>query len=626
MTEVVTYVEYSNKGPGDILGPLPFSYRTDEEGAPQVDVVADGVVEDASLYEWTGDAQITLGASFPDSDRVLVQRRTPIDAVEDQQDGSTALDFELINENFDKTFKSLEEHRDLLSVSMKTNADVTIAEGFTPIMGPDGRYEQGFSGEDISSAQMYAEAAQAAATIANSAFYIVRNYSNNGTDDDLKFAVDLAYDNGGGVVFDHAITRDMQSKVTIPSGVTIQGSGRDVTIYKAKAGLDDDVFDTEGTSTLWAGDSADGAQYWGIRDCSIDGNKANNSAGNGLRSYSRCFEVRNVKVTYCSEAGMAFKWASAAAGYDDDDDIGFDPFMEGFIENVFSGYNDHEGLYFNGSHDSRISNVLCALNSHSVSNLFDGIYLGPRAGGTMLTQCHSWGETQRYAYNIEAASTHFANCEADDGYVALVMINAPDCTWVGGTQIGGFYHSPPTSLDYGLKGFVFGTSAYRPYIVANVRNCPKGMIDFTNVGNIGGTVIVQGALDAALQTAATGQTTYGFQGTVPSSFLAHVYSEGVGNNAALMHFPAGIPVNFADGSAAFPGLSFGNSITTGMFRASNKLGFSVGGTEVFTLGPDYCASPRRASTPATAWFEGMRYYDTTLHKERVFNGTAWIDL
>lgn len=232
MTEIVTYVEYASKGPGDVLSPIPFSYATDEDGNPLVTVYSDGVERSPSLYSWSGASEITLGASFPVSALVRVVRETPIDAVEPELDGSSALDFEAINENFNKTFQALEEHRDLLSASLRRGFSTTIAPGYAPVMGPHGEYIQGFQAGDIGLAQTYAaQAAVSAAAAINIMEVNIRESrfaggaKMNGIDDDrpaIQAAINWAKGlgdryNGGSV------------RIRLPSGLPRVESTLDVT-------------------------------------------------------------------------------------------------------------------------------------------------------------------------------------------------------------------------------------------------------------------------------------------------------------------------------------------------------------------------------------------------------------
>jgi hypothetical protein len=418
-------------------------------------------------------------------------------------------------------------------------------------------------------------AAGSAVVKVNPRWFDARDYGTLGTTAALVAAIAAAAV-AGGIVYASAAAWAISAKVTIPSKVYIAGDGIDNTIFTAANGLNDHMFTTTDTETLWAGTTEDGAQYWGISGCTISGNKANQTQGCGIRTYSRTYSVKNVKIENCKNKGFQSRWGDGPA-YDDPDARAFDVFMEADIDNLLIQYCNEEGFWFDGPHDSRISKVICGLNSHEDFGGYSGFYTGPLASGSQITDCHSWGEYQEYAFAIESPGVTFSNCYPDEAYVALVSFAAANIKWWGGNMIGGFINTPPSTSDKNRKGFVFTSSAFYPTIYANVVNCPKGMIDFTDVGNLGGVVNIFGHLDAAIQTAATGETTYGFQGSVPSTFLVSVYGAGFGNNAAAHQVPA--PLSFVDGTAGFPSIRQRTDITTGFFFASNKVGASVAGTE-----------------------------------------------
>lgn len=447
-------------------------------------------------------------------------------------------------------------------------------------------------------------------------------YGVPGTTAALLKAIAVCKARGGGTVIVSPRTWTISQKIDIPSCVHIRGAGIDATIFKAANGLNNHMFSTPDTETLWGTSSESGAQYWSIAECTVDGNKAFNTSGCGIRTYSRAYVLKNVKIVNCAEKGLMSRWGDAAA-WEDDDDRANDPFMEALLDNLFVGYCNQEGIYYDGPHDGRMRECLVALNSHASPGTYDGLYIGPRAGGHMATGCHSWGDTQRYGYNIEAASTHFGNCEADAAAIALVRINSEDCTWVGGTQIGGWIYDPPSAANKNLKGFVFGPSAFRPFIVCAVNNTPKGVIDFENLGNFGGSITIIGSLALSLQTGSTGESTFGFQNIPPSSVSVNLTTIGFSANGSVINFVS--PVSFPDGTAGFPSVRPRTDITTGLFFGTNFAGLSVRGLEAFRALRDNCVriAPRSAPPVNEPWVEGNIYYDSSLHKLRVFDGTAW---
>jgi hypothetical protein len=160
---------------------------------------------------------------------------------------------------------------------------------------------------------------------------------------------------------------------------------------------------------------------------------------------------------------------------------------------------------------------------------------------------------------------------------------------------------------------VFGANAFRPFIDTVVRNCPNGAIDFTDVGNFGGFVRILGALDFELQTAQTGQATYGFQGAPPSSFDVDIVTVGTGNNSSLQRSTQ--PRQLPAGSAAFPALIGPTDITSGLFfPTANQVALAAAAVEKL-----------RVDNDATAGNTGLLLWDVdagTLKRVKVAPGNA----
>lgn len=159
MAEVNTFVSFSTVGVGETLN-LPFTALD----TANIVVKADGVVVSTTLYEFTTATSILTLTGFPVNTTVLVYSRTPVDADEELQSGSTVYDWELVNQQFEKSFMVLQEHRDFIDASIKTRPGAAaISNGKVPIMGADGFLVDGPTANEITAAQGYAVDAQTAA-------------------------------------------------------------------------------------------------------------------------------------------------------------------------------------------------------------------------------------------------------------------------------------------------------------------------------------------------------------------------------------------------------------------------------------------------------------------------------
>jgi hypothetical protein len=382
-------------------------------------------------------------------------------------------------------------------------------------------------------------------------------YGNGITDAsaEIQSKIDIVSAAGGGVVQVPSGTYILNTTLTIPSFVTVTGKGISATILKVKDSVNVSAITTTDTSTLINGVTAGGAKYWGITDLTIDGNKANNTAGHGIYTYSRTFKIERVKVMNAKQHGVYTQWCAACAAWDDD---AADSFMESYINDVLIQTCGGCGLYYDGPHDGRVSNVIAAINSQTTNGAFDGVYVGSRAGGTQFSMCHSWGDTQRYAWNITANYIYCNNCVADDAYTALVYVNGSHFSWGGGHAFGAVWVTPPTAQDIAMRGFVLSSNAWHPNIVTTVTDSPAGAIDFTAAPNGSGTIIINGSMSAALNTYAA---TVGYAGTPPNKLNVQINIYDPDTSDSVFNVRAGAPTD--DSSCWYDATVAGYHSTTG---------------------------------------------------------------
>lgn len=155
---------------------------------------------------------------------------------------------------------------------------------------------------------------------------------------------------GGTVYFPPGIY-NVGSTINLPvaTPIVIRGAGRDITRVKLKNGANTDVFRTAGFSSYTMTGSTDGNTRVFIEDLTIDGNKANNSSGYGVRLYGYFIGMTNVDVVNCKNDGIYTEWyfdrvGGGGANYD----------MGGQFLFVRSMDNDGNGWTFRGPHDSII--------------------------------------------------------------------------------------------------------------------------------------------------------------------------------------------------------------------------------------------------------------------------------
>ena len=131
-----------------------------------------------------------------------------------------------------------------------------------------------------------------------------------------------------------------------PVGASIRGKGRGVTRLKmANAANAPAVVRTAGFASLTGTTSTGGEFNSEIRDLTIDGNKANNTAGLGAQLYGKYFRTENVAFENCFGVGLYTEYGGAdnfstTAGT-----------LEASIINVFVQQCGGSGAVFMGPHD-----------------------------------------------------------------------------------------------------------------------------------------------------------------------------------------------------------------------------------------------------------------------------------
>ena len=140
----------------------------------------------------------------------------------------------------------------------------------------------------------------------------VRAYGAKGdgiTDDTaaIQAAQDSLPDNGGILYFPSGT---FIGHLTLKSNVHIEGSGINASILKLPYGANVDVITTNGFSALTGTDSRGGINRVTIDNITIDGNKASNSTGYGIRKYGAQWNVHDVVIRNCAQDGVWSSWGT----------------------------------------------------------------------------------------------------------------------------------------------------------------------------------------------------------------------------------------------------------------------------------------------------------------------------
>jgi hypothetical protein len=277
----------------------------------------------------------------------------------------------------------------------------------------------------------------------------------------VQAAIEAARTAGGGiVVFPPGVylTRGQ----TLYSRIHLRGSGGDTTILKLWPGANRAIIQSDGFAQLTGTGSNGGITLFSVRDLTLDGNKTQNPTGGyGIRIYGYEYELTEVIVFNCRNAGFFGEWSAAGAlPYPSHQ-------MEARLSGLRSHDNDGHGFDFNGPHDSMFLDCLAFQNAGA------GFRLAGDAAGTFLVNCHGWGIAQDVSFDLAAGGVSCLHCFADFNGGVGVRISANDIRWIGGLVAG--------ANQVGEIGVQFAPGSNGPagcVIDAKIMNCGLAAVDF----------------------------------------------------------------------------------------------------------------------------------------------------
>jgi hypothetical protein len=285
----------------------------------------------------------------------------------------------------------------------------------------------GLAAAEAAAERVRAEAAEATKITKGALVFNVKDYGalGNGSHDDteaIRKAIEACVAAGGGIVFFPAGTY-LTAKQTLPSLVTLAGSGVMATILKLKGGTNDNLIETEGFQALIAGGPGWGPSHFGVRDMTLDGNKTENTTpvANGGRGLAICgggYLVKDLHIHNCHDAGMYSQETHESEATKEV--LGS---YESRIKNLTLYGNSGGGMNFQGPSSSLLSDIMAYNNSSESPGIL-------ASGSSYWVNCRSWG-FQKYAWLVEGPEK-FINCSAEEGTVCSLLILESRVLWVGG--------------------------------------------------------------------------------------------------------------------------------------------------------------------------------------------------
>lgn len=227
------------------------------------------------------------------------------------------------------------------------------------------------------------------------------------------------------------------------------------------------VLKSRSFDALAGGSSTAGETRFAISDLRIDGNRANNASGGpGIAAFGYAFDLRDLDVRNCKGRGIHTEWGSSSA-------LGAETSIEAFLSSLRLTDNDGGNLYVDGPHDTIMRGVVAAISSFSFVSVNPNIYIGTKAGGWQMNDCHAWGPA---SFGLDLRSGGIvSNTQVEGGTTALVALRA-GVRWNGGK----LFSNTAWTTD-GKIGFQFFSGATGIVIAgAYMEYLANGFFDFTN--------------------------------------------------------------------------------------------------------------------------------------------------
>jgi hypothetical protein len=236
----------------------------------------------------------------------------------------------------------------------------------------------------------------------------------------VQAAIDAAAVSGGRIAFPAGTY--LCGTLTLKSNVWLEGSGIGTTFIKLVNGTNNDLIVTNGFSGLTGGTTTGGVYGFRIANLTLDGNRANNSAGWPLRIYGSTYTIDNVHIKEGKSGGVWTQWGIGGTNMDS-------------MWSNFKIYNC-EGVVFDfgGPHDSLISNGQIFNDGTQADRTGKLLYIHGQASGTQFNNCHFWGNCAFAVDNI--GGNFFNNCQAEGAATANVRFQANYASWNGGHIFG----------------------------------------------------------------------------------------------------------------------------------------------------------------------------------------------
>ncbi len=270
------------------------------------------------------------------------------------------------------------------------------------------------------------------------------------------------------------VYRVTQTLVTY-TGVEIHGSGPITTIVKLANGANCDILNSFDFASLTGGTSAGGIHHFAIRNIGFDGNRANNTSGNGVQVFGYNGVMEDIMIRSCRSIGLKSEWGNQTISGS----------TTSQLVTYLNRFQLHDcgswGLAWHGPHDSYVSNGEVYRNAQVDANRGNVRCTG-FGSATHFTGVHAWGATSGNVNGWAIESEAFlTDCVGEGGGGANCYISASGTRVVGGNWFTG------SGTD--LIGFAIDVGAANYLIITQTQGLDNGAIDFRSDGGNGSVIL-----------------------------------------------------------------------------------------------------------------------------------------
>lgn len=433
--------------------------------------------------------------------------------------------------------------------------------------------------------------------------------TGNGTTDDTA-AIQAALDyqrltpmndtSGVGAVLIPSGIYVISATLEMGTNAVIIGENVHTTILQLKSGSNTTVldgFDYKNSHTslfytsVWRTGSGTAGPFGGDAGCynvqlsgfTIDGNRANNTAGNGLVVYGSGFDIQDIQVLNCANYGIVTQWFSST---------GSPPSfpngqIEAFYMNITVSQCGQNCFHNDGPHDSIMEKVICIAPSLTTVKTGDAFHFGTHWTGK-LNCCHGWtdqgADSMRYAL-YDAGITLYTNCDFEGAAVDNCFFDTTATPQMYGCNIyflntvAGFGYNIVLQNNNSVINANLGASAHVATCTAiqlgtsshaaagNIIQCMisgvQSAIDFAHDGGLN-QIEINGSSISIAQGAAPNATTSIYQNMFGVNDAANFTTFNIGGNLSAYTTQANqlvASINGISGTAMPLSLAFARNFT-----------------------------------------------------------------